>query len=719
MDGRKLEPGGLTAARQSAAVSPISQRLKRGAAFLAVALLATGLGVLFEHTHLLRRLEQPAIDARYQVRGTDRAKTDGVVLVTVDSSTFNAFRQAGLKLHWPFPRRYTAQVIEELRRSGAKAIGLDMEFLGATDRRDDTALLNAIDRAGNVVLAATETGPGGSTDVLGGDAVLGEVGAKAGNVLLIADSDGVLRSTQYSIGKLETFAVALQEVASGEPVASSLFGGLVAPAPIDYAGPPETFETMPYSSIYKSEFDRGSLAGKVVIVGASASSLKDLHQTPMSGAQLMAGPEVLANEFTTVRAGLPLRHSSDAAVLLLCLALSLLVCGAALRLRALGTAIVGLGLAVAWAGATQLAFDAGTILDFTDPAASLALSTVGAVLLGLWSDGREQRQLRELFAAGEAGLVDETLRHPPGASLEPTSVIAGYRVEEIIGRGGMGVVYRADQLALGRPVALKLIATSHAHDPTFRARFTTESRLAASIEHANVIPVYEAGEDDGLLFIAMRLVDGPDLAQVLHETGPLEPARVARLAGQIAGALDAAHSRGLIHRDVKPANVLLTTDTPEHAYLTDFGVAKQIDADEGMTLAGRWVGTLDYLSPEQIRGERAGPAADIYALAGVVHHCLTGQTPFPRENDAARMWAHVNAPAPAPSSLRPGLPVAVDAVIACGLAKQPGDRYGSATEFAEALARALGFEVSEPATPAPEPARADDGPAVAPTVLSE
>ena len=298
----------------------------------------------------------------------------------------------------------------------------------------------------------------------------------------------------------------------------------------------------------------------------------------------------------------------------------------------------------------------------------------------------------------------EGVLHPAGpgpGSLRPTAIIAGYKIEEAIGRGGMGVVYRATQLALERTVAIKLIATERAQDPVFRERFRRESLLAASIEHVNVIPVYEAGEDDSLLFIAMRLVEGTDLGRLLEGGGALEPARAVRLIEQLAGALDAAHARGLMHRDVKPANVLLTLDRPEHLYLTDFGVAKSIGEGggagqgNGLTAADGWAGTLDYLAPEQIRGEEVGAGVDIYALAGLLYHCLTGEVPFPRDSEAAKLWAHVNAAPPAPSRVRPGLPAAVDKVIARGMAKDPAERFQTAGELARACARALGIEIEE------------------------
>ncbi len=611
-------------------------------------------------------------------------------------------------------------MIDELHRAGAKVIAYDVEFSHATDVADDNALIEAIGYAGNMVLSTTEVDAQGNTPLLGGDEVLRRVGAHAGETTLISDSDGIARNMRYSIRGLKTFGVAVAEADTGRVVPPSLFGGARSLVPIDYAGPPGTFPSISYSAVYDGRFPRGMFAGKIVIVGASLPSLQDLHQTPMSGSSLMVGNEILANEATTVLAGIPLREASSLVTVLLILFLALLVCVAGLRLGTLGVALAGIGVFGLWTLSAQLAFDSGTLLDFSDPAASLLLATGGTVLVGLWADGRERRRLRNLFAADSASIVEEVLRSSGPRSLEPTAIIAGYRIEQAIGRGGMGVVYRARQLALERPVAIKLIATERAQDPVFRARFEHEARLAASIEHPNVIPVYEAGEDDGLLFIAMRLVEGTDLADLLDRVGALEPARTVRLIGQLAGALDAAHAHGLVHRDVKPANVLLTRD--EHLYLTDFGVAKHIGAGEGVTQAGQWVGTLDYLAPEQIRGEDVGASADMYALAGLLHHCLTGQVPFPRENDAAKLWAHVNAPPPGASRLRPGLPEAIDQVIARGMAKDPAARFHSAAELAYACAQALGVATDQVGPLGPD--FLGDGPGEqsgpsAPTVISE
>jgi CHASE2 domain-containing sensor protein len=645
-----------------------------------------------------------------------------VVLVKIDESTFNYLRDHHLHARWPFPRRYDARVIDRLDRAGAKVIAVDVQFTEPSNRADDNALIRAVDRAGGVVLSTSEVGPHGTTAVLGGESALHRLGARAANTSAIPDSDGVLRNTRYSIAGLTSFAVAVAEAETGRPLHPSLFGGPRHPVPIDYAGPPGTFTAISYSRVLSGRFPPHLFAGKIVIVGASAPTLQDLHQTPMSGSEPMSGPEVLANEVTTVRGGIPLRPPAEAVTILLIALLALLVPLAGLRLGTLSVVLVGVGLLVAWSVVVQLAFDSGSLLDYIDPVAALALATLGTALVGLWSDNRERRRLRDLFAANSTAVVEGVL-HPSGPpALEPTAIIAGYRIEATIGRGGMGVVYRATQLALERSVAIKLIATGRAHDPAFRVRFEQESKLAASIEHPNVIPVYEAGEDDGLLFIAMRLVEGTDLAQLLERGGALDPARTVRLIGQLAEALDAAHARGLVHRDVKPANVLLTLDRPEHLYLTDFGIAKSVGRGGGITQDGERIGTLDYLAPEQIRGEAIDGAVDVYALAGLLYHCLTGGLPFPRETDAARLWAHVNAPPPAPSRTREDLPTAIDEVIARGMAKDPLARYGTAAELARAAARALGVTIQEEdgergTGRAPGPHVTPDG--SAPTVVAE
>lgn len=267
--------------------------------------------------------------------------------------------------------------------------------------------------------------------------------------------------------------------------------------------------------------------------------------------------------------------------------------------------------------------------------------------------------------------------------------IAGYRVEDEIGRGGMAVVYRARDLRLDRTVALKLLAPELARNDTFRQRFTHESRVAAAIEHPHIVPVFEAGETDGVLYIAMRYVPGRDLRHLLDHAGPLSVDAALRIATQVASALDAAHDHGLVHRDVKPGNILVAkgtdSDHPEHAYLTDFGLTKKSLSLTGFTTVGQFVGTLDYVAPEQISGRPVDGRCDVYSLACVVHETMAGGPPFQRDDDIALLWAHQYDAPPRLTEKRPGVPDALDDVLARALAKSPDERYGSCLAFTAAL----------------------------------
>ena len=268
----------------------------------------------------------------------------------------------------------------------------------------------------------------------------------------------------------------------------------------------------------------------------------------------------------------------------------------------------------------------------------------------------------------------------------------------------MGVVYLAEHMQLGRHVALKLLASTLAASQGFRDRFVRESRLAASLDHPNIVPVYDAGEADGLLYIAMRYVEGSDLATVLGQEGRLAPERALSIVEQVAGALDAAHARGLVHRDVKPANVLIEG---ERCYLTDFGLTKPVEGGTALTDPGHFVGTVKYVAPEQITGGAVDARTDVYSLGCVVHECLTGEPPFRRDSDIATVYAHLEEQPPRPSELREELPPAIDPVISWALAKDPGGRFPSCGEFAAAMRLAL--------TPRPAAGTAA-GTAPAPTV---
>jgi streptogramin lyase len=265
--------------------------------------------------------------------------------------------------------------------------------------------------------------------------------------------------------------------------------------------------------------------------------------------------------------------------------------------------------------------------------------------------------------------------------------LAGYRIESVVGKGGMSVVYLAEHQRLHRKAALKVLAPELAENESFRDRFLRESEIAAQLDHENVIPIFDAGEADGVLYIAMRYVEGTDLRARLKRDGALEPARTLAILAQVAGALDAAHARGLVHRDVKPANVLLAGS--EHVYLADFGLSKQASSISGLTATGQFVGTVDYVAPEQIQGGSVDARADEYALGCVLYECLTGEPPFPRNSSIAVLWAHVEDDPPSLVAARPELPEALDAVMKRALAKNPGERFGSCRELVEAAREAI------------------------------
>jgi serine/threonine protein kinase len=296
------------------------------------------------------------------------------------------------------------------------------------------------------------------------------------------------------------------------------------------------------------------------------------------------------------------------------------------------------------------------------------------------------------------------------------TVVGNYRLESVIGRGGMSVIYLAEQLRLGRKVALKLLAPELGRDERFRERFLRESQLASTIEHPNIIQIHDAGEDDGQLYIAMRYVGGPSLKQLIAREGThgIGVGRAIYILEQIASALDAAHAKGLVHRDIKPANILLE-DMSDHAFLTDFGVAKHTTSS-GLTATGLFLGTIEYCSPEQIEGRPVDARTDIYGLGCVAVESLTGLPPFEHETEVALMHAHLSAPPPRVTLRRPELRVGLNAVIAQALAKEPDARYQTAGEFAAAL-REAALRSSAP-TETASVAPSSPPPAVVETVVS-
>ena len=305
------------------------------------------------------------------------------------------------------------------------------------------------------------------------------------------------------------------------------------------------------------------------------------------------------------------------------------------------------------------------------------------------------------------------------------TVFAGYRVDALLGRGGMSVVYKAEHIRLGRKVALKVLAAPLAHDESYRERFVRESQRAADLDHPNVIPIYDAGEieggdSDGLLYIAMRYVEGSDLRTILRRDGPLGVGKTIFVLDQVASALDAAHDSDLIHRDVKPSNILVA-EPSEHVYLTDFGVAKQTTAPD-LTRTGMFIGTVDYAAPEQIEGLTLDGRVDVYALGCMLYECLAGRPPFDREAEVAVMHAHLTTPPPKLTDVQPELPKELDRVIAKAMAKSRDDRFATAPELVDAAQAAViqrrstgtKHEQAHVEQPAPPPAEARDDAAAAP-----
>ncbi len=281
------------------------------------------------------------------------------------------------------------------------------------------------------------------------------------------------------------------------------------------------------------------------------------------------------------------------------------------------------------------------------------------------------------------------------ARLEAGSLFAGYRIEGLLARGGMGVVYKATDVDLHRTVALKIIAPEYTQNAEAVARFKSEARLAASLEHPNIVPIHRGGEFDGVLYLAMRLVPGTNLREVI-DRGPLAMDRIDRIITQVADALDAAHERGLVHRDVKPGNILISGEGEhEHVYLTDFGLTKRLGSEGGLTRTGTWVGTPDYVAPEQIQAGSVDSRTDVYSLGCVLYEMLTGSVTFPRDADVAKLWAHVTDSPPPPSMKRPDLAKAFDEVVARATAKDPDQRYSKPSELAAAVHRAIAEQKSK------------------------
>jgi serine/threonine protein kinase/CHASE2 domain-containing sensor protein len=671
-----------------------------------VALGVVGVGVLAGAAGLGARslgalgwIERASVDARFALRGP-RAPSPAVAIVALDTQSYSELPLP------PLPRSLDARLVDRLVSAGAGVVAFDFSLeRPSLSSAGDRALIGALDRAQRAVVSVTAVSRAGPLAPLAGRTPFAATRVRPGVTLLELDPDGVVRRFPANLGGAESFALAAARAADPRVVRQAPRGSL-----IDYPSGPGTVPAISFLDVLSGRFSSRAIRGKVVVVGPTAPVLQDVHTSPLGAG--MPGPELQADAISTALKGFPLRSASLALTSWLLLALGLLggisaafVSRVTEALRheepfsasepaPLAILATGALLALGWSLASQLAFDSGTVLDFADGLLVLAVCTGGSWLLLSTLARRRRRNLRRKFAASASDAIEQVLRRTgdPIRGSAAEQIIAGYRIEHEIGRGGMGIVYRARQTHLKRDVALKLIRQELADDQIYRKRFEQESRMAAAVTHPHVIPVLDAGADEGLLFITMQLIDGIDLAGLSRNAGrTLGPANVIALISQIAGALDAVHARGLIHRDVKPENILIDVERGWHAYLSDFGIARKFAPAARVTSRGELLGTVDYLAPEQLDAHNVDRRADIYALGAVTYHCLTGTVPFPRDDARAVMWAHLNAPRPPASAFCPSLPPLLDAVIARAMAVEPADRYATAGDFADSARSAMGL----------------------------
>jgi serine/threonine-protein kinase len=635
------------------------RRAGRAALLLGAAAAVATLVCLAYAGNVGRPLELTTVDARFSIRGTQTPPSN-LVIVQIDDATIAALGR------WPFSRSYHAEAIQRISRDRPLVIAYDVQFSEkGPSPRADRALLTAVRRAGRIVLATTDPAIGGFLHSF-------TPPAEVGNTGLPDDPGAVIRRMGYSVGGLKSFALTAAEVAGGRRISASSLGGDTAW--IDFYGPPGTIPTVSFARVVAGDVKPGFFTGKIVVVGAVAPSLQDLHTTSVSGDGQMAGPEIVASAISTALRGFPLRTAPRMVNFALIVLLALLIPLANLRLP-IGLA-VGAGAAVGllYLGSAQLAFDAGWIVPVVYPLSGLALSAVAVT------------------ACGYSLVVLEAHRLPleQNGELGTGAVLAGYRIERKLGRGGGGTVYLATELELRRKVAVKVLNPELTDDSDFRKRFLHESRLAAALAHPHVVAIYRAGEVDGHLFVAMQWVRG-SLADLISRDGRLDLRRAVAVVEQAAEALDAAHQLGLVHRDVTPSNILLdpprTSDAVDRVYLADFGLTLH----HGLTSSTGRVGKPDYVAPEQIRGDAVDGRADQYSLGCVLFECLVGEPPFPGNSEIVVIGGHLGQPPPRAAALRHDLPAEIDHVLARALAKLPEERYETCSEFAAAVRAALSF----------------------------
>jgi len=602
-------------------------------------------------------------------------------------------------------RSELARAVNELHAAHAALIVLDFFFTAqsAQEPGGEQELKQAIASAGNVATAFF------SVNTEGQYFLFGEPGVQLASRLRLTIGSvanaSPLRTVPYDVSypskparTWPSLAVLVAERLSGRAITSSDFPA--GPAWIDFYGPPGTFQRRPFGELVGESQAPNRFRGKLVVVGVEDPTL-DRYATPASSSVEMTGMEVVANQVMTVLQRFPLRSTSLALDVLLIFLLTAAVAVPATFLQARWIMLIAFLAACGYLALVQVEFDAGRVLPVAAPLVALGTLLGATGVLHRRSLVRERKELRALFAQMDPSAVAAVLSPAPHERprITPTSVIAGYRIEASVAEGGMGAVYRATQIALDRTVALKVIRADRAEDPAFRERFVRESRLAAAIEHPNVIPIYEAGDDRGVLFIAMRFVDGVDLQERL-EVGAMSVADAVAVFTQLTAAVQSTHAAGLLHLDLKPGNVLITDGDPAHVYLTDFGLAvrsrRGVDLGAGAGEAG---GSTNFMAPEQITGSALTVRTDVYALGGILCALLTGEVPYPSLSEEQTFGAHLHAPPPRPSRRAPGVGEEFDDVVARAMAKSPADRYGSVSELGEAARKAAEARSSTNATP--------------------
>jgi CHASE2 domain-containing sensor protein len=644
-------------------------------------------------------VERTTVDARFDVRGV-RPSSSRIAIVAYDNASLD-----DLGVRPPLPRATQARLVDALDRAGARVIAFDWSLEQPSESPgQDRTLALALMNARHAVVSVTAPGRHGELADLAGFLPFSRIDVVPGYTPLQLDGQGVVRGFQTPPAHVPSFSLAAVAALTGRsPTAIRVPGRAL----IDYPGPTGTVPALSYIKVLSGRFPRAAVAGRIVIVGPTATVLGDAHRVPVDST--MPGVEIHAAEMATALAGFPLRVVSPAAAwtstVLLGFAVPALVLAGGLLARWIRTrrggagaplgvpgsaAILAAGVAAGanWLVVAQVAFDRGDVVEVVPGLVAIVVATALVAVVAQRLSAAARRDLRRRFAAREMRVVDQILaargRRSRRWALTASDVVAGYTITGAGMAGGMGVVYPAQQTRLARDVVIKIIRGDRASDARYRAGFVDEAYRAAGLIHPNIIPVYDAGEADRMLYLVMQRIAGADLRRWLAGSATLEAGAAVQMLHRVACALDYAYAtQRLVHRDVKPENILIPAISPRHPFLVDFGVAGPEDPE---TPPGRpaAAGTAAYRAPRG-HGTRAG---DVYALAVVLCEAVTGRRPEGAGDVAVAL-----------------LGPSFEAVLARGLAGNPAERFPTAAALTRAAAQALGVEVLEDVDPGEAPLR--------------